>query len=276
MQGRKLRVLGSFMYPKKQTTLLISLFFFNDTATTEIYTLSLHDALPICRGVGTTLSRAGGVVIRVLIVSPSSGTRRALEHVVAQDPGLVIVGASDSLESLDDMIDQSRPEVIVLDPGPESHLPLPLLLEQRPSRHATPLVVLLEDLESEVGARALRAGARAALPHTASPKEIHAAIRAAAAGLASLPAAVAMTVLDGKSDDGARGPVDTGDPTLTPREGEILTLLGEGLGNKEIGVRLGISQPTVKTHLGAIYEKLDASNRAEAVATGLRRGLIML
>jgi len=186
------------------------------------------------------------------------------------------VGASDSLQSLDDVIDQSRPEVIVLDPGPESHLPLPLLLEQRPSRHATPLVVLLEDLESEVGARALRAGARAALPHTASPQEIHAAIRAAAAGLASLPAAVAMTVLDGKSDDGARGPVDTGDPTLTPREGEILTLLGEGLGNKEIGVRLGISEHTVKTHLGAIYEKLDASNRAEAVATGLRRGLIML
>ena len=215
-------------------------------------------------------------MIRVLIVSPSSGTRRALEHVVAQDPGLVIVGASDSLESLDDVMDQSRPEVIVLDPGPESHLPLPLLLEQRPSRHATPLVVLLEDLESEVGARALRAGARAALPHTASPKEIHAAIRAAAAGLASLPAAVAMTVLDGKSNDGARGPVDTGDPTLTPREGEILTLLGEGLGNKEIGVRLGISEHTVKTHLGAIYEKLDASNRAEAVATGLRRGLIML
>src|SRR2546428_291456 len=116
---------------------------------------------------GTTLSRAGGAVIRVLLVSPSSGTRRALEHVVAQDPGLVIVGASGSLQSLDDVIDQSRPEVIVLDPGPESHLPLPLLLEQRPSRHATPLVVLLEDLESEVGARALRAGAQRPSSHLA-------------------------------------------------------------------------------------------------------------
>src|SRR5207245_1700755 len=89
---------------------------------------------------------------------------------------------------------------------------------------------------------------------------------AAAAGLASLPAAVAMTVLDGKSNDGARGPVDTGDPTLTPREGEILTLLGEGLGNKEIGVRLGISEHTVKTHLGAIYEKLGAAIRSLILA----------
>ena len=53
-------------------------------------------------------------------------------------------------------------------------------------------------------------------------------------------------------------------------------LLGEGLVNKEIGVRLGVSEHTVKTHLAAVYEKLDVSNRAEAVATGLRLGLIML
>ena len=75
---------------------------------------------------------------------------------------------------------------------------------------------------------------------------------------------------------GQRAPADNGDRTLTPREREILTLLGEGLVNKEIGVRLGISEHTVKTHLAAIYEKLEAANRAEAVATGLRRGLVML
>ena len=85
-----------------------------------------------------------------------------------------------------------------------------------------------------------------------------------------------MTLLDGTSRDGAPAPTETGDRTLTPREREILTLLGDGLVNKAIGLRLGISEHTVKTHLGAIYEKLEASNRAEAVATGLRRGLIML
>ena len=216
---------------------------------------------------GTTLSRAGGAVIRVLVVSPSSGTRRALEHVVAQDPGLVLLAGSDSPE---------LPDVIVLDSGPESHLPFPMLLEQRPSRDAAPLVVLLEDLDGEAGARALRAGARAVLPRSAAPEEIRAAVRAAAAGLASLPAAVAEALLDGTSPDGAGAPVDTGDRILTPREREILTLLGEGLVNKEIAVQLGISEHTVKTHLAAIYEKLEASNRAEAVATGLRRGLIML
>src|SRR3989454_907064 len=226
------------------------------------------------RGVGTTLSRAGGVVIRVLIVSPRSGARSALEHVVARDPGLLLVAASDSFDSLDGVIDECRPDVIVLGSGPESQLPLPVLLEQRLNREATPFVVLLEDLDGEAGARALRAGARAVLPRSASPEEIRAAVRAAAAGLASLPATLAGALLDGTSRDGARA--GTGDHILTPREREILTLLGEGLVNKEIGARLGISEHTVKSHLTAIYEKLEASNRAEAVATGLRRGLVML
>jgi len=217
----------------------------------------------------TTLSRAGGIVIRVLVVSPSSGTRRALEHAVGQDAGLVLLAAADAV---------ALPDVIVLDAGPESHLPLPLpvLLQQQPSRDATPLVVLLEDLDGEAGARMLRAGARAVLPRSAAPEEIRAAVRAAAAGLASLPAALSGALLEGTPPDGVGAPVDTEDHVLTTRERQVLTLLGEGLVNKEIAARLGISEHTVKTHLAAIYEKLDASNRAEAVARGLRRGLIML
>src|SRR5438132_4858529 len=147
------------------------------------------------RGMATTLSRNGGVVIRVLIVSPTSGTRRALEHVVARDPGLALVAGADSPE---------LPNVIVLDSGHESHLPLPMVLEQRPNRDATPVVVLLDDLDGEAGARALRAGARAVLPRHASPEEIRAAVRAAAAGLASLPAARATAVLEDRSGDGTR------------------------------------------------------------------------
>jgi len=216
---------------------------------------------------GTALSRDGGVVIRVLIVAPSFGSRRALEHVVAQDTGLALVAASDAPES---------PDVIVFDPGPESQVSLPVLLERQPSRDATPFVVLLEDLDGEMGARALRAGARAVLPRTASAEELSAAVRAAAAGLASLPATIAGALLDGASPDRVPATADSAERILTPRELEILTLLGEGLVNKQIAVRLGISDHTVKTHLAAIYAKLEASNRAEAVATGLRRGLVML
>jgi DNA-binding NarL/FixJ family response regulator len=63
---------------------------------------------------------------------------------------------------------------------------------------------------------------------------------------------------------------------LTNREREILELLADGLGNKQIAARLGISANTVKTHLEVIFEKLGVSSRAEAVARGVKRGLLLL
>jgi DNA-binding NarL/FixJ family response regulator len=63
---------------------------------------------------------------------------------------------------------------------------------------------------------------------------------------------------------------------LTAREREVLQLLADGLGNKQIAARLGISTSTVKTHLEELFERLDVASRAEAVAVGVRRGLLML
>jgi DNA-binding CsgD family transcriptional regulator len=63
---------------------------------------------------------------------------------------------------------------------------------------------------------------------------------------------------------------------LTNREREILGLLADGMGNKQIAARLGISTNTVKTHLELLFDKLEVSSRAEAVATGVRRGLLLL
>jgi two-component system, NarL family, response regulator YdfI len=67
-----------------------------------------------------------------------------------------------------------------------------------------------------------------------------------------------------------------GETVLTNREREILALLADGLGNKQIAARLGISTNTVKTHLELLFEKLSVSSRAEAVATGVKRGLLLL
>lgn len=64
--------------------------------------------------------------------------------------------------------------------------------------------------------------------------------------------------------------------SLTNREREILALLADGLGNKQIATRLGISTNTVKTHLELLFEKIGVRSRAEAVATGVRRGLLLL
>jgi DNA-binding CsgD family transcriptional regulator len=73
------------------------------------------------------------------------------------------------------------------------------------------------------------------------------------------------------AQDLARGVV-----SLTNREREILALLADGLGNKQIAARLGISTNTVKTHLELLFEKIGVSSRAEAVATGVKRGLLLL
>ena len=74
-----------------------------------------------------------------------------------------------------------------------------------------------------------------------------------------------------------RAGADNGiEPTLTNRELEILALLADGLGNKQIAARLGISTNTVKTHLELLFDKLDVSSRAEAVARGIKRGLLLL
>jgi NarL family two-component system response regulator YdfI len=76
---------------------------------------------------------------------------------------------------------------------------------------------------------------------------------------------------------GRPAPDDTaGGTLLTNREREILALLADGLGNKQIATRLGISPNTVKTHLELLFEKLRVSSRAEAVATGVKRGLLLL
>jgi DNA-binding CsgD family transcriptional regulator len=66
------------------------------------------------------------------------------------------------------------------------------------------------------------------------------------------------------------------DRALSSRERQVLALLADGLGNKQIAARLGISTNTVKTHVEVLFEKLRVSNRAEAVATGVKRGLLLL
>jgi DNA-binding NarL/FixJ family response regulator len=128
----------------------------------------------------------------------------------------------------------------------------------------TPSIALLDDPATQ-GPAALRAGARAVLRRNASPTELLAAIEAVNAGLMVLhPDAVAKPAAPNANEP------------LTRREREILTLLADGLGNKIIAARLGISDHTVKAHVGAIFDKLHVGTRAEAVALGLRLGLIAL
>ena len=98
-----------------------------------------------------------------------------------------------------------------------------------------------------------------------SARQLDLAVRAVAAGL--------LVRVPGLPVAGGFGAAEEA-PPLTPRETEILTLVGEGMSNKAVARRLGISVHTVKFHLEALFAKLDATSRAEAVAKGLRGGIL--
>jgi two-component system nitrate/nitrite response regulator NarL len=131
-----------------------------------------------------------------------------------------------------------------------------------------PPLVALAATEAQA-AEAIRAGARAVLFRGASADALAAAAVAAARGLAAMDAALAREWL--------RPPGDTsGAEGLTAREREVLALLAEGLANKAIAARLGISEHTAKFHVNAILAKLGAESRAAAIVKAARLGLIAL
>jgi DNA-binding NarL/FixJ family response regulator len=116
------------------------------------------------------------------------------------------------------------------------------------------------------------------LPRDAGGEQLVAAIRAAGSGLVTLDPVLAAHLL-GRPETGAAGAApapDGGEGELTLREREVLGLVAEGLANKAIARRLGISEHTVKFHVAAILSKLGAGSRTEAVRLGAQRGLVAL
>jgi DNA-binding NarL/FixJ family response regulator len=132
-----------------------------------------------------------------------------------------------------------------------------------------PVVALIGD--PSLGERVRRAGARGVLLRETAATQVQAALRAAAADLQVLDPALLDAVV---APDPAHPEDDGLFETLTPRELDVLDLLALGISNKEIAVRLAISEHTVKFHVNAILGKLGAQSRTEAVTLAARRGII--
>lgn len=138
---------------------------------------------------------------------------------------------------------------------------------------ATPAVLVAAEVDARPQGAAWPAGLAGALLADATAAQVVAALRAAAQGLVVLDPAFASILRRGPGRAAALGATDE---PLTDREREVLDLVSLGLANKAIAARLGISDHTVKFHLGSIFAKLGVESRTEAVTVAARRGLIAL
>ncbi len=209
--------------------------------------------------------RNGGSVIRVLVAAASSVRRAGLETLIRNTSALKLVGSLQSTRNLAQHVRDLQPDVILIDAEPSQALN---------GDAGAPMVVLIDEPEATWTAQALRAGVKAILPRDAEMEDVFSAIQAAHVGMVLLDPEIAQSLAEK-----IRTPIDheieVADD-LTPREIEVLRMLAEGLGNREMAVRLGISDHTVKFHISSILDKLNASSRTEAVTLGIRMGLILL
>jgi DNA-binding NarL/FixJ family response regulator len=160
--------------------------------------------------------------------------------------------------------------VIVWDTGYDPARAVEALSDARDER--APILALLADIKALEKARALlMAGARGVLPQDTPARTLAAALAAVSHGMVVIDPTLIAAALPASSD------LPNEDTTeLTPRESEVLRLIAEGLPNKTIALKLGISEHTVKFHVNAILTKFGAQSRTEAVVRATRAGLLTL
>jgi two-component system, NarL family, response regulator YdfI len=212
------------------------------------------------------------VVIQVLVVASTSAARTRLEALATTGSSRATASAALSRGSLRRQLNETRPDVMLLEADVSE---LRRVLRDLSGARQPPATVVLTDDPRRAWSAARRAGVQAVLPRRATATEVIAAIEAAAAGLVVLhPDALGAS----PSEQDAVTPTLRGEASsvLTAREIEILGMMAEGLGNKIIAAHLGISAHTVKFHIAAIFLKLKAGSRTEAVTLGIRQGLILV
>jgi DNA-binding NarL/FixJ family response regulator len=207
--------------------------------------------------------------IRVLIVDDHAVVREGLRTFLELQDGIEVAGeASDGHDAIR-AAERLRPDVVLMDLVMPTLDGVGAMRELRQRVPGARVIVLTSFLDDERLLPAVRAGAAGYLLKNVQPQELARAIRTAAAGEALLDPAVAARLVEALEEDGR----DTRAEQLTPREREVLALIGRGYANKRIALELGIAEKTVKTHVGNVLSKLGVSDRTQAALYAARLGL---
>jgi DNA-binding NarL/FixJ family response regulator len=209
-------------------------------------------------------------MVAIAIFSVDPVLRGSLEQLPREDPAFTVVGIVDSPSALLELAETHHVDVVLAETLPRELL--------RQVRHEQTAWVLIPDrADEETSLDALSTGASAVLPRTADRREIATAIRAVTKGLVVFQRQLLAALLNSDPLLGEQlNTSNDGNAQLTARELEVLTAMADGATNKAIARRLGISFHTVKFHVAAILEKLDADTRTEAVMKAAQLGIVML
>ncbi|RKS73522.1 LuxR family two component transcriptional regulator [Actinomadura pelletieri DSM 43383] len=217
-------------------------------------------------------------MIRALLADDETMIRAGVRAILAADPGIdVVAEAADGHEAIELTL-RHRPQVALLDIRMPRLDGLAAAAELRRVAPATAVIMLTTFGEDEYIARALAGGASGFLLKSGDPHELIAGVRAVADGAAYLSPKVAhrvITELGGGHLTGvARERARRRTAGLTPRERDVLALLGAGLSNAEIAARLHLVEGTVKAYVSAILTRLDVRNRVQAAVIAYEAGLV--
>ncbi len=212
-------------------------------------------------------------MIRVLVWAKSAITRAGLEAIVRADPRFEVAENLSRTADLLSAMRESAPDAILID---TSDISIARGLPGVSALPAAPALVALVDSTRRADIlRALQSGARAILWRESHPREVTAALQAAHDGLIVFSPEILEVLLPASAELAGSDDLPPGEP-LTAREIDVLSLLAEGAGNREIAARLHISEHTVKFHVSSILAKLGAATRTEAVTRGYKEGLILM
>lgn len=203
--------------------------------------------------------------IKVLIADDHAIVRMGLAALISAETDIEVVGeAKNGIEAVRESL-RLAPDVIIMDimmPKKDGVAATQEIHEKLPTAK---VLILTSVSASDSITRALAAGASGAILKNAENQSVIDAIREIVAGKQVIAKEVRRLI---RKDPPA--------PQLSPRQQEILSSLTRGLTNDDIGKQLGISVPSVKTHLSALFNKLGAANRAEAIAIALRKHLLKI
>jgi NarL family two-component system response regulator LiaR len=216
--------------------------------------------------------------IRILIVDDHAVVREGLRAFLALQESFEIVGEAADGEEAIERAEQLDPDVILMDlvmPKLDGVSAMRELRRRRSAHGSNPHVIVLTSfLDDDRLLPALEAGAAGYLLKNSQPAELARAIRAAQAGEAIIDPTAAARLVHALSDrDRPRPGSDGSFERLTGRERDVLALIAKGRSNKRIALELGISEKTVKTHVGHVLAKLGVTDRTQAALLAVERGL---